>query len=217
MHIEPGLIAPAKLTLAAAVAGPLLLAYVPQALKSPALLLRTLLAALFFSLFMQAFHMKAGPSELHFLGAMPLYLSFGFVPTLLGLPLGLLLQGLIFEPQDLVHLAVNSLSLMLPLMAVHYGPAQRLVYGDRPITVKTLLQLDSAYYGGVLAMVGFWLAMGQTQTSLTEWADFALAYAPVVLLEPVVTVGALWLLRPAGLLRRQRFAALCFAPAAGRA
>lgn len=217
MHIEPGLIAPAKLTLAAAVAGPLLLAYLPQVLKQPALLLRTLLAALFFSLFMQAFHMKAGPSELHFLGAMPLYLSFGFVPTLLGLALGLLLQGLIFEPQDLVHLAVNSLSLMLPLMAVHYGVAQRLVHGERPITVKTLLQLDSAYYGGVIAMVGFWLAIGQGETSVAEWARFAVAYAPVVLLEPLVTLGTLWLLRPAGLLRRQAFAALCFAPSASRA
>lgn len=217
MHIEPGLIAPAKLTLAAAVAGPLLLAYLPQVLKQPALLLRTLLAALFFSLFMQAFHMKAGPSELHFLGAMPLYLSFGFVPTLLGLALGLLLQGLIFEPQDLVHLAVNSLSLMLPLMAVHYGLAKRLVHGERPITVKTLLQLDSAYYGGVIAMVGFWLAIGQGETSVAEWARFALSYAPVVLLEPLVTLGTLWLLRPAGLLRRQAFAALCFAPSASRA
>lgn len=217
MHIEPGLIAPAKLTLAAAVAVPLLLAYLPPLFKQPALLLRTLLAALFFSLFMQAFHMKAGPSELHFLGAMPLYLSFGFVPTLLGLALGLLLQGLVFEPQDLVHLAVNSLSLMLPLMAVHYGLARRLVHGERPITVKTLLQLDSAYYGGVIAMVGFWLAIGQGETSVAEWARFAIAYAPVVLLEPLVTLGTLWLLRPAGLLRRQAFAALCFAPSASRA
>ncbi|OYU27940.1 MAG: cobalamin biosynthesis protein CbiM [Burkholderiales bacterium PBB2] len=217
MHIEPGLIAPAKLTLAAAVAAPLVLAHLPPLFKQPALLLRTLLAALFFSLFMQAFHMKVGPSELHFLGAMPLYLSFGFVPTLLGLPLGLLLQGLVFEPQDLVHLAVNSLSLMLPLMAVHHGLARRLVHGERSVTVKTLLQLDSAYYGGVIAMVGFWLAMGQGDTSLAEWARFAVAYAPVVLLEPLVTLGTLWLLRADGPLRRLPLAAQCFAPQPGRA
>lgn len=213
MHIEPGLIAPAKLMFASGAATTVLAAYVPQLLRQPNLLLRTLLAAVFFSCFMQVFHMKAGPSELHFLGAMPLYLSFGFVPTLFGLALGLLLQGLIFEPQDLVNLAVNSLSLTLPLMVVHYGLAKRLVRADRPLTVKSLFKLDAAYYGGVLAMVGFWLAMGQTQTSLDEWATFALAYAPVVVLEPLVTLSVLWLLRPAGFLRRQNFAAVCFAPA----
>lgn len=212
MHIEPGLIAPAKLMFASGAATTVLAAYVPQLLRQPNLLLRTLLAAVFFSCFMQAFHMKAGPSELHFLGAMPLYLSFGFVPTLFGLALGLLLQGLIFEPQDLVNLAVNSLSLTLPLMVVHYGLAKRLIRADRPLTVKSLFKLDAAYYGGVLAMVGFWLAMGQTQTSLDEWATFALAYAPVVVLEPLVTLSVLWLLRPAGFLRRQNFAAVCFAP-----
>ncbi|MBT9495418.1 MAG: energy-coupling factor ABC transporter permease [Paucibacter sp.] len=217
MHIEPGLIAPVKLLFAAGAATIVLASYVPQLLRQPALLLRSLLAALFFSCFMQAFHMKAGPSELHFLGVMPLYLSFGFVPTLIGLGLGLLLQGLIFEPQDLPHLAVNSLSLMLPLMVVHYGLAKRLIRSEGRLTVKCLLKLDAAYYGGVLAMVGFWLTLGQTQTSLAEWASFAVAYAPVVLLEPVVTLGVLWLLRPAGLLRRQHFAALCFAPPLGRA
>lgn len=214
MHIEPGLIAPSKLAFAAVVATAVLACYVPQLLRQPTLALRSLLAALFFSCFMQAFHMRAGPSELHFLGAMPLYLSFGFVPTLIGLGLGLLLQGLIFEPQDLPHLAVNSLSLMLPLMAVHYGLARRLIRSDRPLKLKSLLKLDAAYYGGVLAMVGFWLALGQTQTSVAEWATFALAYVPVILLEPVVTLGLLWLLRPAGGLRRRHFAALCLAPAA---
>lgn len=217
MHIEPGLIAPAKLMFAAGAATAVLACYVPALLRQPSLALRSLLAALFFSCFMQMFHMKVGPSELHFLGVMPLYLSFGFVPTLLGLALGLLLQGLIFEPQDLPHLAVNSLSLMLPLMVVHYGLARRWIRGEGPLKLKNLFKLDTAYYGGVLAMVGFWLALGQTQTSPAEWATFALAYAPVVLLEPLVTLGVLWLLRPAGFLRRQHLAALCFAPARAQA
>jgi cobalt/nickel transport system permease protein len=212
MHIEPGLIAQPKLAFAAVVATAVLACYVPQLLRRPALLLRSVLAAVFFACFMQALHMKVGPSELHFLGVMPLYLSFGFVPTLLGLALGLLLQGLIFEPQDLVHLAVNSLSLMLPLMVVHYGLAKRLLGAERPLGLKCLFKLDAAYYGGVLAMVGFWLALGQTQTSLADWGVFAAAYAPLIVLEPFVTLAVLWLLRPAGLLRRQALAALCFAP-----
>lgn len=211
MHIEPGLIAPAKLLFAAAAATAVLACYVPRLLKQPALALRTLLAALFFSVFMQIFHMKAGPSELHFLGAIPLYLSFGFVPTLLGLALGLLLQGLVFEPQDLVHLAVNSLSLMLPLMLMHYGLARRLVGNkDKPIGVATLVKLDTAFYSGVVAMVGFWLALGQTQTAFADWASFAVAYLPWLIVEPLFTLTILWLLRPAGALRRYALARLCF-------
>jgi len=62
----------------------------------------------------------------------------------------------------------------------------------------------------VIAMVGFWLAIGQGETSVAEWASFAVAYAPVVLLEPLVTLGTLWLLRPAGALRRYALARLCF-------
>jgi len=217
MHIEPGLVAEPKLMMAAVVASALVAAHLPRLFKQPQQLLRTVLAAFLFSAFMQAFHMPVGPSELHFLGAMPLYLSFGFVPTLLGMPLGLLIQGLVFEPQDLVHLAVNSLSLMLPLMAVHHGLAQRLVHGGKAVTVSTLLKLDAAFYSGVVAMVAFWLFVGTPAASLAGFERFALAYAPVVMLEPVLTLGVLWLLRPNGWLSAQRWAAWCFEGLARRA
>ena len=49
-------------------------------LKQPQLIVRSLIAAVAFTVFMQAFHLPVGPSELHFLGAMPLYLALGFVP-----------------------------------------------------------------------------------------------------------------------------------------
>ena len=74
MHIEPGIIAPAKLTFAAVTASAVYLGYLPSLFRRPTLLLRTALAAIFFSLFMQAFHMQVGPSELHFIGAIPIYL-----------------------------------------------------------------------------------------------------------------------------------------------
>src|SRR5207244_6248137 len=99
---------------------------------------RTLLAAVFFTLCMQAFHLKVGPSELHFVGAMPMYLAFGLVPTLLGFAAGLLLQGLLFEPADLVHLAVNTLSLAVPLLALH----ATLVRSVSGVRVRMELRLD---------------------------------------------------------------------------
>ena len=100
MHIEPGLIAPTKVLLANVSALGLLALYGQGLLRQPADLIRTLIAALFFSVFMQGFHLPVGPSELHFVGAMAIYLTLGFLPTLFGFALGLLLQGLLFDPLD---------------------------------------------------------------------------------------------------------------------
>jgi cobalt/nickel transport system permease protein len=203
MHIEPGLIAQPKLIFAAAAAVGVLAVYLPTLLKSPALIVRSFLAAFFFSICMQAFHMQVGPSELHFLGAMPIYLAFGFIPALFGFGLGLLLQGLIFEPQDLVHLAVNTLSLAVPLIAVHYTIGKKI----NSIKLHTILKLDAAYYTGVVSMVAFWLAIGETSTALSAWAQFAASYLPVVALEPVLTLAVLWLVHRVG---NTRFGQLCF-------
>jgi len=185
MHIEPGMLAQSRIIGADIAAVGLLLTYAPALIKRPALWLRTALAAIFFSLFMQAFHMKVGPSELHFVGAMPIYLLLGFLPTLFGFALGLLLQGLLFEPQDLLHLAVNTLSLVVPLMALHYTLGRRL---KATLDVTAIVKLDACYYAGVTAMVGFWLLIGEDATALADWARFAASYLSLVLLEPVFTV-----------------------------
>jgi cobalt/nickel transport system permease protein len=203
MHIEPGVLSQAKVAFASAAAVALLGAHVPALLKQPTQWLRTLLAATFFSLFMQAFHMQVGPSELHFVGAMPIYLAFGFLPTLFGFALGLLAQGLLFEPQDLVHLSVNTLSLAVPLLALHHTLGRKL----HSLTVAQVLKLDAAYYAGVTLMVGFWLSIGEVATPFIAWATFASSYLALVALEPLVTLGVLALVRR---WRDTRAGALCF-------
>lgn len=207
MHIEPGVLLAGKVAAANAVAVALVGTAALAALRRPAalptLLWRTLLAAGFFTLCMQAFHLKVGPSELHFLGAMPMYLAFGLVPTLLGFALGLLLQGWLFEPADLLHLSVNTLSLALPLLAVHAGLGRRI----GRIDLRAVLRLDAAYYAGVTAMVGFWLAIGEVATPFADWLHFALSYTSVVALEPLLTVAVLL---GVARVRRHRWAALCF-------
>ncbi len=195
MHIEPGFIAPGKVLLANVAATGLLAWYARDLLRRPTELLRSLLAALFFSLFMQAFHAPVGASELHFVGAMLIYMTLGFLPTLFGFAIGLLLQGLLFEPADLVHLAVNGLSLILPLLLVHYSFGQGLRQARRPLSRRELLKLDAVYYSGVTAMVGFWLAIGETATPFTAWLQFAAAYLAVVALEPLLTFATVRLLR----------------------
>jgi cobalt/nickel transport system permease protein len=216
MHIEPGMLAQHKILGANIAAVTLLLACAPAWLKRPTLWLRTALAAVFFTLFMQAFHMKVGPSELHFVGAMPIYLLLGFLPTLFGFAIGLLLQGLLFEPQDLVHLAVNILSLTVPLLALHhtFGKQLATVFTGTPrgastgaLSVSTILKLDAFYYAGVTAMVGFWLMMGEGSTALADWAAFAASYVSLVLLEPVFTV---LIVRGVRSVRDARWARACF-------
>lgn len=203
MHIEPGILAPAKVMFANVAAVAVLGAHLPALTKSAPQLWRTVVATVFFSLFMQAFHMQVGPSELHFVGAMPIYLAFGFLPTLFGFALGLLMQGLLFEPQDLVHLGVNTLSLAVPLIVLHHTLGRKLA----SVNVKTILKLDASYYAGVTLMVGFWLAMGEIATPFTDWLRFASSYLVLVVLEPVATMGVLWLIKRYG---HTRVVAACF-------
>lgn len=204
MHIEPGLLSSAKLASANVACAGLLLAHAPAWLRRPTLWLRTALAALFFSLLMQAWHLPAGPSELHLVGAMPIYLTLGLLPTLFGFALGLLAQGLLFEPQDLMHLAVNTLTLALPLLALHHTVGARLGAG---LTLRRVLALDAHYYAGLVLMVGFWLLLSETTTPLADWLHFVAAYAALVAVEPLFTLAVL---RAVHAVRSRRWARACF-------
>jgi len=193
MHIEPGFVAPAKVVIANAGAIGVFAwgckEQIKEFLGQPWIPLKSLLAAGVFSLFMQSFHMPVGPSELHFVGAMAMYLTLGFTPTLIGFGVGLLFQGLVFNPGDIYHLGVNSLSLMLPLIAVHFASGRR--FFDKSISDRLswakIVKLDAMYYTGVVAMVGFWLMIGDVATPFTAWVSFAASYLAVVALEPIVT------------------------------
>lgn len=190
MHIEPGFIAAPTLLYANAVAGALCLGRLAELVRRPGLVVRSLLSAAFFSLFMQSFHLSVGPSELHFIGASIIYFTLGFIPTMLGFPLGLLTQGLLFAPTDLVHLGVNSLSLMLPLLAAHAlcSGAGKSAGGRTGFSLGGVTRFDAVFHGGVVSMVAFWLGVAQTPTPALDWARWALSYAPMLVLEPLATV-----------------------------
>jgi ABC-type Co2+ transport system permease subunit len=203
MHIEPGFVSAAKIVLANGAALALLGSQAMKLVKAPQLLARSAVAAVFFTVFMQMFHLPVGPSELHFVGAMSIYLTLGFVPTLFGFAAGLLLQGMLFAPADLAHLGVNLLSLAAPLVVVHRLWGEKLARLD----AKAIYKLDAAYYSGVTLMVGFWLSMSEVATPLSAWAAFAASYLAIVAIEPLVTLLAVRGLRShAG----SRWAALCF-------
>ncbi len=193
MHIEPGLINSIKLTAASATAIGVLAYYAKTLLLQPTLILRTLAAALFLTLFMQVYSVSVGPSELHFLAAMPLYLLLGFIPTLFGFALGLLLQGLLFDPADMMNLAANALSLILPLIALHYTIGQKIAAGR--ISRSAILKLDAVFYAGVTGMVGFWLLLSGSETPFAAWAAFASSYLIIVMIEPLLTYATIRLMK----------------------
>jgi ABC-type Co2+ transport system permease subunit len=197
MHIEPGVLAASKIMYANAAALGALGAYAPSLISKPTTIVKTLLAAAFFSVFMEIFHLPVGASELHFVGASAVYFTFGFLPTLFGFAIGLLLQGLVFEHQDLVHLGVNSLSLIVPLIATHELIGKRFfAEGQSKLAVRwlSIVKFDAIYYSGVVGMVGFWLLLGNEATPVSNWTIFALSYLPLVLCEPIFTFAVLKLL-----------------------
>jgi cobalt/nickel transport system permease protein len=136
-------------------------------LRSPLDIAKAVLAAVFFALFMQIWHYPVGPSELHFIGASMVYFVFGFVPTMFSFALGLLLWSLLFEPQDMFHLGVNTLSLVVPLIAAHVLVGWRALAVDETSSLSwsSVLRFDAISYGSVVPMVGLWLAGGSLQAS----------------------------------------------------
>lgn len=195
MHIEPGFVQPAKVAMANAGAAGLAIWAAKEQIKdwakAPWTFAKTGVAAIAFTVFMQSFSAPVGPSELHFVGAMAMYLTLGFLPTLLGFAIGLLVQGLLFSPWDLVHLGVNALSLMTPLVALHYTMGRKLFDENlkRRINFATMVKLDAVYYAGVTSMVGFWLLVGGSETALSSWLAFAASYLAIVAAEPLLTYG----------------------------
>jgi cobalt/nickel transport system permease protein len=201
MHIEVGIIDPARLAFANAAALSLVASQVPAVVRNPLIVAKTVLSAVAFSALMQMWHLPVGPSELHLIGATTVYLLFGFAPAMLGFALGLVLQAFLFEPGDIPHLGVNALSLMVPMLAVHLSFGRRLfVMGIRErFTLGKVLRLDATYYAGVSAMVGFWLLISKDAFALSDWGRWMLAYAPVFVVEAFLTFAVVHGVRRFGL------------------
>ena len=197
MHIELGIIEPVRLAVANATAFGLVATQLPALVKNPVNIPKTLISAVVFSFAMQIWHMPVGPSELHLICATSVYLLFGFTPAMLGFALGLFMQAVLFEPQDMLHLGVNALSLMVPMIAVHYSFGRRLfakTMQDR-FTLGKVLRLDATYYAGVSSMVGFWLMISHGNVHFADWAQWVVAYLPVFILEAMITFGAVMTIR----------------------
>jgi ABC-type Co2+ transport system permease subunit len=202
MHIEPGLVDGAKLTLSYATAAAAVGYSVKLASETVreqgvvSFALRTAVAtALVFSFFEVLPHVRVGVSELHLILGSTLFLLFGAAPAALGLALGLLLQGLFFVPTDLPQYGMNVTTLLVPLFAIR-ALGERVIPGKTAyvdLRYRQALALSSAYQAGIVAWVAFWAIYGAGfgAQNLTAIASFAASYALVIVVEPLTDLAVL--------------------------
>ena len=202
MHIEPGVVEGAKITLSFVTAAGALGYTAKLAMSSlkrdgiSPLVARGLIATLLvFSFFQVLPHYAVGVSEVHLILGSTLFLMFGAGPAAIGLAMGLLMQGLFFSPTDLPQYGMNVTSLLVPLLAVD-ALARRVIpkqtaYVD--VKYSQALKLSTAFQGGVVAWVAFWAVYGQGfgAENLAQVFSFGAAYALVIVVEPLIDLAVL--------------------------
>lgn len=202
MHIEPGVVEGAKITIsfmtAAGALGytaKLALSTMKQDGIAPMAIRGLIATLLVFSFFQVLPHYPVGISEVHLILGSTLFLMFGAVPAALGLTMGLLLQGIFFAPADLPQYGMNVTTLLVPLLAVD-ALARRVIprktaYKD--VKYSQVLALSTAFQGGVVAWVAFWAVYGQGfgAENLAQVFSFGAAYALVILVEPLIDLAIL--------------------------
>ncbi len=202
MHIEPGVVEGAKMTLGYLTAAGAIGYSAKLALKTirkdgfNAMLVRSLISTLLvFSFFQVLPHYAVGVSEVHLILGSTLFLMFGAAPASIGLAMGLLIQGVFFAPADLPQYGMNVTSLLVPLLALS-ALAHRIIPADtayQDVTYKQALQLSTAFQGGVIGWVAFWAVYGQGfgAENLANVASFGAAYALVIVAEPLIDLAVL--------------------------
>jgi ABC-type Co2+ transport system permease subunit len=202
MHIELGLVVGPKIVLSYATT----IAAGTYALKLASgaacengiahIFSRTILAtALVFAFFEVLPHYPVGVSEVHLILASTLFLLLGPAPAALGLALGLLIQGLFFEPQDLPQYGMNVTTLLVPLFGLA-ALADRIIPCKTPyvdLRYSQALALSTSYQGGVVVWVAFWALYGGgvNAANFSSIRSFGAAYILVVLIEPLADLAVL--------------------------
>jgi ABC-type Co2+ transport system permease subunit len=206
MHIEPGLVDGAKMAVGFATAAGLLGLTLREAagnvMNGNAFRLIagtaiTLLVTLFS--FEVLPHPTVGVSEVHLILGATLLLLFGAIPVALGMASGLFLQGLFFEPADMVQYGMNVTTLLASLF-VTSSVAKRLIPAGVKlvdITRRDVVKLSVIFQGSVVAWVAFWVVLGQglSVASLQSIVTFGLAYSVVVVVEVLVSLALLVMCR----------------------
>lgn len=202
MHIEPGLVAGAKIMLSygtAAAAGAYAIKQSIDTIRQQgfaSLAVRALIATAAVFIFFEVLpHYPVGVSEVHFILGSTLFLILGAAPAAIGLAAGLLIQGVFFAPFDLPQYGMNVTTLLVPLFAVE-ALARRIIAPHTPyvdLRYTQALALSTAYQAGVVAWVAFWALYGQGigSDNLQSIVTFGGAYMLVIIVEPLADLAVL--------------------------
>jgi len=202
MHIEAGVVQGTKLLLSYATAVGVVGVGVKLAWENIrdngiiSLLLKSLLATIIvFCCFEVLPHYPIGVSEVHLILGTTIFLIFGIAPAMIGLALGLLMQGLLFAQFDLPQYGINVTTL-LASMLILYGSSRKIIPSNmayRDISYSQMLKISMVWEGAIVSWVAFWAFYGQgfSTENLHNVALFGSSYMLVVLIEPLVDLALL--------------------------
>jgi len=206
MHIEAGVVTGAKMILGYATAGGVVLAGAKLAWDNikengiVSFLLRSLIAtAIVFSCFEILPHYPVGVSEVHLILGTTIFLIFGVAPAMVGLALGLLIQGVFFAPFDLPQYGINVTTLLASMLLLNYASKKiipsNIAYKD--ISYSQLLKMSIIWEGSIVSWVAFWAFYGQgfSAENIHNVLIFGSSYMLVVILEPLIDLAILALVK----------------------
>jgi ABC-type Co2+ transport system permease subunit len=202
MHIEAGVVSGAKMVLGYATATGVIgmgakLAW--ENIKENGFLsfvLKSIFATMIvFSCFEILPHYPVGVSEVHLILGTTIFLIFGVAPAMVGLALGLLIQGIFFAPFDLPQYGINVTTL-LASMLILYGASKKIIPQNiayKDITYSQMLKMSIIWEGSIVSWVAFWAFYGQGfgAENLHNVAIFGGAYMLVVIIEPLIDLAVL--------------------------
>lgn len=202
MHIEAGVVQGAKMLLSYGTAIGVLgfgakLAF--ENIKENgvlSLLLKSILATIIvFFCFELLPHYPIGVSEVHLILGTTIFLVFGIAPAMIGLALGLLIQGLFFAQYDLPQYGINVTTLLASMLMLNFAVKkiipQDIAYKD--ISYSQMLKISIIWEGAIVSWVAFWAFYGQGfgVENLESVFSFGCAYMGVILLEPFIDLAVL--------------------------
>jgi ABC-type Co2+ transport system permease subunit len=202
MHIEPGVVNGAKMVLGYATAATTITVGAKLAWENikenglASFLVKSLLATIIvFSCFEILPHYPIGVSEVHLILGTTIFLIFGVAPAMVGLALGLLIQGIFFAPTDLPQYGINVTTLLASMLLLNYASKKiipkNIAYKD--ISYSQLLKLSIIWEGSIVSWVAFWAFYGQGfgAENIHNVLIFGASYMLVIILEPLIDLAVL--------------------------
>ncbi len=164
------------------------------------LLLKAVFSTVLVFMFFEVFpHYPIGISEVHLILGTTLLLVFGVAPAMIGLSLGLLLQGITVAQFDLPQYGINVTTLLASMLLLNYATQNIIPKGTayKDISYVQMLKMSAIWEGAIVSWVAFWAFYGQGFgiENMSAVFSFGSAYMLVVLLEPLIDMAVLALVK----------------------